>query len=64
MAPIDHKSIDHAEKILGAMTSPNGDSLASIKMMQEKAHTRINAIHNGHLHRQDVWFSVKVQFWP
>jgi hypothetical protein len=36
-APIDHKSIDHAETMLGAMTSPDGNSSASICPMQEKA---------------------------
>jgi hypothetical protein len=29
-APIAHKNIDHAEKTLGAMTSPDGNSAASI----------------------------------
>jgi hypothetical protein len=36
-APIDHKSVDHAEKTLGATTSPNGDSHASLSLMKEKA---------------------------
>jgi hypothetical protein len=34
-AAISHKSIIHAEKTLGAMTSPDGDSIASIRMMQD-----------------------------
>jgi hypothetical protein len=50
-APIDHKSVDHAEKTLGAMSSPNRNSFASIKMIQEKAQVWINAVQNGHLHR-------------
>jgi hypothetical protein len=33
-------------------------------MMQEKAQQWINLVHNGHLHWQNVWFSLKVQFWP
>ncbi len=33
-APIDHKSIDHAEKTLGTMTSPDGNSSVSIRLMQ------------------------------
>jgi hypothetical protein len=61
---ISHKKVSHAEKTLGAMTSPDGNSTASIAMMQEKAQKWINAVRNGHLHRQNVWFSLKVQFWP
>jgi hypothetical protein len=63
-APMDHKSVDHAEKTLGTMTSPDGDSSASIRMIQEKAQIWINAVGNGHLHQCNVWFSLKVQFWP
>ena len=36
-APIDHKPVEHAEKTLGAMTSPDGNCAAAIGMMQEKA---------------------------
>ena len=64
VATIDHKHANHAEKTLGAMTSPDGDSSASLQMMQEKAQQWINAIKNGHLHRRNIWFSLKVQFWP
>jgi hypothetical protein len=63
-ATIEHKSIDHAEKTLGAMTSPDGESAASIQMMQEKTQAWINAVRNGHLHHRNVWFLLKVQFWP
>jgi hypothetical protein len=63
-ASIDHKPVEHAEKTLGAMTSPNGNSGSTIRMMQEKAQQWINAVRNGHLHCRNVWFSLKVQFWP
>ena len=63
-APIDHKPVEQAEKTLGAMTSPDGNCAAAIGMMQEKAQQWINAVRNGHLHRRNVWFSLKVQFWP
>jgi hypothetical protein len=63
-APMDHKSVDHAEKTLRTMTLPDGDSLASIRMIQEKAQIWINAVQNGHLHQRNVWFSLKVRFWP
>jgi hypothetical protein len=49
-APITHKQVDHAEKTLGAMTSPDGNSGASIQLMQEKAQNWINAVRSGHLH--------------
>jgi hypothetical protein len=63
-ALMDHKSVNHAEKTLGTMTLPDGDSSASIWMIQEKAQIWINAVQNRHLHRRNVWFSLKVKFWP
>ena len=33
-------------------------------MIQEKAQTWISALRNDHLHRRNVWFSLRVQFWP
>jgi hypothetical protein len=63
-AAISHKGVSHTEKTLGAMTSPDGDSSASILMMRDKAQQWTNNVHNGHLHRQNVWFSMKVQLWP
>jgi hypothetical protein len=63
-APIAHNPVTHAEKTLGAMTSPDCSSRASIKMMQEKAQQWVNDMRNGHLHHQNVGFSLKVQFWP
>jgi hypothetical protein len=46
------------------MTSPEGNRTASISMMQEKAQDWINPVRSGHMHRRNVWFSLKVQFWP
>ena len=46
------------------MTSPDRKSAAIITMMQEKAQGWINAVRGGHLHRRNVWFLLKVQFWP
>jgi hypothetical protein len=63
-AVIGHKSVNHAEKTLSAMTSPDGNSAASLQMIQEKAQQWINAVRNGHLHRRNVWFLLKVQLWP
>ncbi len=63
-AAIDHKSVNHAEKTLGAMTSPDGNSGGNIRLMQEKAQQWINAIRNSHLLCRNIWFPLKVQFWP
>ncbi len=63
-AGISHKPVTHAEKTLGAMTSPDGNSSSAIAMIQEKAQQWINAVRNGHLHCRNVWFSLKVQFFP
>ncbi len=63
-ASINHKLVGHAEKTLGAMTLPNGNSNLAIEMMQEKAQQWINVVRNGHLHWHNVWVSLKVQFWP
>jgi hypothetical protein len=62
--PINHKPVEHAEKTLGAMTSPDGNSAAAIGMMQEKAQQWMNAVRNGKLHRRNVWFSLKGQLKP
>jgi hypothetical protein len=63
-ASIDHKSVNHKEKTLGTKTSPDGNSGASIRLMQAKTQQWINAVRNGHLHCRNIWFSLKVQFWP
>jgi hypothetical protein len=49
--PVSHKKVTHEEKTLGATTSPDSNSEASILMMQEKAQQWINAVCKGHLHR-------------
>ncbi len=41
----------------------DGDSIASICMMQDKAQQWINDVRGGHLHCRNVWFLLKVQFW-
>jgi hypothetical protein len=63
-AAISHKSISHAKKTLRAMTSLDGNSSTSIQMMQDKAQQWINDVRSGHLHCQNVWFLLKVWFWP
>jgi hypothetical protein len=60
---IAHRPVSHAEKTLGAMTSPDGTSSGAIQQMQEKVQQWVNAVRNGHIHRQNVWYSL-VHFWP
>jgi hypothetical protein len=43
-AAIDHKSVNHAEKTISAMTSPDGNSGASLQMIQEETQQWINAV--------------------
>jgi hypothetical protein len=46
------------------MTSPDGNSQAAIKTMQEKAQKWANNVQNGHLLQHNVWFLLKGQLWP
>ncbi len=63
-AGFGHRLVCHAKKSLGAMTSPDGISQASILIMQEKTQQWVNNVPNGHLHQCNVWFLLKVQLWP
>jgi hypothetical protein len=62
-AAIVHRLVTHAEKTLGALTSPDGSSSGAILQMQEKMQQWVDAV-NGHLHCRNVWFLLWVQFWP
>ncbi len=63
-AGIGHSAVSHAEKTLGAMTSPDEDSQAAIVMIQEKVQQWVNNVRNGYLHQRNVWFLLKAQLWP
>jgi hypothetical protein len=60
-AGIELKTVQHAKKTLGAMTSPDGNSRAAVMMMQDKAQKWVNDMQNGKLHRRNVWFLLKFQ---
>ncbi len=49
-AAIAHRPVSHAEKTLGALTSPDGDSASAILQMQEKVQQWVETVRNGHLH--------------
>jgi hypothetical protein len=63
-AGIGHKPVSHAEKTLGTMTSPDGNSRAAIMMMQDRAHQWLTDVRNGKLHCRNVWFLLKFQLCP
>ncbi len=63
-AGIGHKSVLHAEKTLGAMTSSDGNCREAIRMMQDKAQQWVNDVWNGKLHHRNVWFLLKFQLRP
>jgi hypothetical protein len=64
IAVIGHQPVLHLEKTLGAMTSPDGNSLGQLAMMQEKAQNWIDLVRNRHLYCWNVWFLLDMQFWP
>jgi hypothetical protein len=63
-ARIRHISVSHAEKMLGAMISPDGNSGTAIRMMQDRVQQWVNKVRNGKLHCCNVWFSLKFQLFP
>jgi hypothetical protein len=64
MAPISHLAVDNAQKTLGVVTCPSGNSAGSLRQMKEKATKWFNSLTAGRLHRQMMWFSVDHQMWP
>jgi hypothetical protein len=64
MAPITHQAADNAQKMLGVVTCPSGDSKGSLPQMKEKAQKLLDLLTAGCLHCQVMWFSVNQQLWP
>jgi hypothetical protein len=63
-AGIRHNSVSHAEKTLGAMTSPDCNSRAEVRMIQDNAQQWVKNVQNGKLHRRNIWFLLKFQLCP
>jgi hypothetical protein len=63
-APIQHCAVGDAQKILGIITCPSGDSTGSLKQMKEKTKKRLDVLTSGRLHRCLMWISVDHQLWP
>jgi hypothetical protein len=64
MAPISHLAVDDAQKTLGVVTCPSGNSAGGLLQMKEKAKKWFNSLTAGRLHRCMMWFSVDRQMWP
>ncbi len=48
-AAIANHPVSHAKTMLGAFTSPDGDSASAIRQMQEKAQQWVDVVKNSHL---------------
>jgi hypothetical protein len=58
MAPITHQAVDDAQKTLGVVTCPSGNSKGSLLQMKEKTQKWLDSLTAGRLHRRMMWFSV------
>ncbi len=64
LAPIQHQVVDDAQKTLGIITCPSGNSMGSLTQMKEKTKKWLDALSSERLHRRMMWFSVDRQLWP
>ncbi len=64
MAPITHQAEDNAQKTLGVVTCPSGNSKGNLLQMKEKGQKWLDSLTAGHLHCRMMWFSVNQQLWP
>ncbi len=64
LAPIQHRAVDNAQKTLGIITCPSGDSTGSLTQMKEKTKKWLDALTSGRLHCHLMWISVDRQLWP
>jgi hypothetical protein len=60
-APIQHRAVDNAQKTLGIITCPSGNSTGSLTQMKEKTKKWLDALTSGRLHCHMMWFSVDHQ---
>jgi hypothetical protein len=64
VTPITHRAVDDAQKTLGVVTCPSGNSKGSLQQMKEKTQKWLDSLTAGHLHRRMMWVSVDRQLWP
>ena len=62
--PIQHRTVDDAQKTLGIITCPSGSSTGSLKQMKEKNKKWLDALTGEQLHSRMMWFSVDCQLRP
>jgi hypothetical protein len=63
VAPIMLRAVDDAQKTLGVVTCPSGNSKGSLQQMKEKTQKWLDSLTAGHLHRRMMRFSVNCQLW-
>jgi hypothetical protein len=63
LAPIQHHVVDDAQKTLGIITCPSGDSTGNLTQMMEKTKKWLDALTSGWLHCRLMWISVDCQLW-
>jgi hypothetical protein len=61
MAPITHLAVDNAQKTLGVVRCPSGNSGGILHHMKEKVQNWLDSLTAGRLHCQMVWFSIDRQ---
>jgi len=63
-APISHLAVDNAQKTLGVITCPSGNSTGSLTQMKDKAKKWLESLTTGRLNCRMMWFSIDRQMWP
>jgi hypothetical protein len=63
-ALIQHQVVEDAQKTLGFVTCPSGNSTGSLTQMKEKTKKWLDALTSGQLQRHTMWFSIDHQLWP
>jgi hypothetical protein len=64
MSAITHWAVDNAQKTLGVVTCPSGNSNGSLCQMNEKEQKWLDSLTAGRLHCRMMWFSVDHPLWP
>jgi hypothetical protein len=63
MAPILHLTVNDAQKTLGVVMCPSGNSAGGLRQMKEKATKWFNSLTACRLHCRMMWFIVNHQMW-
>ena len=63
-SPIQHRVVDDAQKTLGIIMCPSGNSAGSLQQMATKTQEWLDRLLAGQLHRKMMWVSIDCQLWP